>query len=271
MAIQINGFTITGATEEELEMGLRVVAKMSGDASRQVVQKPETPPPPSSGEISKNSERRPRIGHARPKGRPRNAITVAQQQAQRRESIERYTVAFLQRLLDAGEHGVSRDELLELAGRKGETGAIGGIAVALNKVIMAADIEPDDAYTADVRGGVKHWFCTSNTGRSLAIVRSHINKLRATESSTSSAFSSIKAALAEHGSENQLSPSESVRQLLAKHPLGLPRGEIVDVLDGTIATTSAKPRQLLRQTVLNMINRNQLACDANDIVTLPGT
>lgn len=75
------------------------------------------------------------------------------------------------------------------------------------------------------------------------------------------------------GPQNDLpTPQFALMSLMQQHPEGLPQPRILEELVGKVSTDSTNPRAILRNTIYNMVKRNQLVRDkVTDIISIPRT
>ena len=75
------------------------------------------------------------------------------------------------------------------------------------------------------------------------------------------------------GPQNDLpTPQLALMLLMQQHPDGLPQPRILEELVGKVSTDSTNPRAILRNTIYNMVKRNQLVRDkVTDIISIPRT
>lgn len=76
---------------------------------------------------------------------------------------------------------------------------------------------------------------------------------------------------APHVPDLRPSPTDGVRQLLSTRPDGMSQAEIVAALAGRVATTSANPRAILRNTIHNMLTRDLLVRTDSGLIRIQGT
>ncbi len=87
------------------------------------------------------------------------------------------------------------------------------------------------------------------------------------EQSTSDVASQIDAATPTV--EHRANASAVVLELLSRRPEGMKLSDIVAELDGHISTTSKNPKSVIRNTILNLLNRNRLIRNADQMITDP--
>jgi hypothetical protein len=67
----------------------------------------------------------------------------------------------------------------------------------------------------------------------------------------------------------RLNPTDGVLDLLSKRPEGMKLSDIVDALNGRILTASDNPRSVVRNTILNLVNRNRLVRNDDGLIFDP--
>ncbi len=133
--VEINGrtFVVEGASEAELERGLRVVNRVLSEAS-----------------VSEGSPHRP---VERPRGRGRPRVRDAASEARSRfEGKRDKAVAFLRLVQEAGSDGITSEDAWEALQLKSSK-ALGSTTGSANELIVAAGFSRDSVYRKDKSPG----------------------------------------------------------------------------------------------------------------------